>query len=1280
MLRRPLLSSLLMALCAAASASDAVRSLVEADWQRHDDSRVAHLTQPNAIRLPGKVVDWPGLPSSINEVAPLTPAPKLDGDLSDACWAQGLAVAAPKPGDPAFRLCHDGERLYASAVIPAASEARFRGDLTAADAAGAVDGVKNGLYAFHTGGDPHPWWQVDLGRPEPIGKLIVYNRLDYAPGLHNADTLDVLTSDDGETWTLRHHNTDHFGGVSGAPPLTVEFTDLTARYLRLQIPVSHGILFHLDEVEIYRPGDPSTNIALQKPARQSTLSIWSKGGGLGSAMFGVGGLYVGLTREDPPRVMLNDQPYAEGAVTRTPEGLAVEVALPLQQGRQAFPSQVRLPGDVAAAVRLGAPWKLTWPAELALGCGRNRLDLRLEGAPTFDPPVSVEVETVSLTPFDLLRRQAGHTDVAASGNFTLDFPLETEGPAAVILTLRQGSIALTEARAFFVPPVRETLSRARALLDDFDRPAPEALRDLRDRLASLEAREAAGAADPAARQALYREARWLARDIALGNPALRAGQLLFVKRYTQQPYPDVCLNHMPWTSRPGGDICVLSPIAPDGTVKPLLDGALGHGHVHGMDLSPDGRRICFGWAQRPNDQPPEKWLIRPASFELRNEEEPIHIFEVDAASRRTRQLTDGEWSDLDPAYLPTGDIAFVSERCATSLQCNEYDKDETSCNVYAVAPDTGDVRRLTVSKDGDYLCHPLDNGLLAYTRWEYHERSWANIQSIWFVAPDGTQADALFKQHFNDPWAIEDMRSIPGSHKLIAIATGHHTLPTGPVIVVDHHVGINEPSGINIVTPGVLPPEGGMTGNVVPEGGVPGLGGQYQTPFALSERHFLASFTYGATTDETGYALYLLDVHGTRELLYRDATISSILPRPLEAQARPPVVHGSVDRSQQDATCIVTDIYEGVTGIERGAIKYLRISEPVGWPYNNREGGHRYEPDLKQVMLNWTPVRVLGTVPVEPDGSVWFRVPPDIAVYFQALDENQMELQRMRSFVNFQPGEVRSCAGCHETRAAAPANPPTALALKHPPSPLQPPPWGSDRSISFLRDVQPVFDRNCLPCHAGLKPAGGLDFSGGLTERYNRAWETVNAAGLVSRSNVGEDARITLPRQFGSHKSKLIELVRGGHQGRVSLPAEDFLRLVIWVDANAVYDAEFINKRPAAEPYNLVADAPLRQTLEGVHARRCAQCHEPASVSRLDWVDFRDPAQSRFLTAPLAGVGGSPASGGEKQCSPVYADEQDPDYQAVLAAVGRAVDETWKRPRRDVATLPRSEAARLAQR
>ena len=1250
-------------------AADDWRADIEADWARGDTTRATQLQQAGTLRLPGGVVQWPGLASADQPAIPETAAPELDGDLSDGCWAEALTLEPPTPGDPTYRLCHDGELLYVSAGIPAASEMRFRGPRTAADAAGAVDGVKNGLYAFHTGGDKNPWWQVDLQKPEPIGRIVVYNRLDYQPGLHNADNLNILVSDDGEVWRVVHENRKHFGGVSGAPPLEVAFEGLTARFVRLQVAEDRPLLFHLDEVEVYSAVEPEKNLALRKPATQSSLSMWSKGGAMGSACFQIAGAPVGLTADDPPRVTMHEQVVGYSGARRTDEGLTLEVAFALSTLGRTFPSEVQLAGGVGRPVRLGGQWEVAWPEATALGFGKNRLEFEITSQRAFTQPVTATVETIVLTPTQLCRRVAGHASFAEPGPAAVDFTLDHEGPAAAIVTLRQGQSEYVAARPFFVPPVRETVLRTQALLSDFGRSWTPEVRDLRKRMQSLEETERTSGSDPASRAALYREARWLAREVAFENPAL-GDSLVLVKRHTQQAYPDVCLNHMPWVSRPGGDVCILSPIRPDGEVTPLLQGALGPGHVHGMDLSADAKRVTFGYAKAKSDEPAQNWLVRNLAYELRRSEEPIHIFEMSADGSGLRQLTDGEWSDLDPTYLADGSIAFVSERCGYSLQCNEFDKDETSCNLYAVEPDSGDVRRLTVSKDGDYLPHLLDNGLIAYTRWEYQERSFANIQSVWIVAPDGTGADALYKQHFNDPWALEEMRSIPGSHKMAAIATGHHTLPSGPLVVLDHHLGMNDPAGIGIVTPGIVSPEGGMSGLAVPEGGVPGVGGHCMTPFPLSEKHFLTSYTYGPETDENGYALYLVDVHGTRELVYRDPEISSIYPMPLQARTKAPVLAGVREPDRDDATCVVTDIYQGVTGIERGAIKYLRVAQRLAWPYDNERGGLRYEPDVKSVMVNWTPVRILGDIPVEDDGSAHFRVPTDTPVYFQALDEDRMELQRMRSFINFQPGEVRSCSGCHETRGVAPTNPPSIAAVKRGPSEFLPAPWG-DQPISFLRDVQPIFDRQCVTCHSGLKPAQSLDFSGGLTPSYNVAYETITRAKLVARSNIMEDARVTEPLAFGSHKSKLIDVLRTTHKDRVRLSERERLGLVMWIDGNAPYDAEFINKRVPVQPYNLAADTDLRGALADVHSRRCAQCHEPAAVTRLDWVNLSDPKASRFLSAPLAA-----SAGGEAKCEgAVYVDASDADYAALLARITEAVQASWKRPRRDVATLPRPSKA-----
>ena len=842
-------------------------------------------------------------------------------------------------------------------------------------------------------------------------------------------------------------------------------------------------------------------------------------------------------------------------------------------------------------------------------------------------------------------------------------------------------------------PTAAVLANGGKLLHEFKKSGSD-IAFAQSRLAQLERRcqELGPNPPPDSARSLYLEARWAVRQIVFSNPLLNFDRLLFVKRFTQESYPDVCLNHMPWVSRPGGDLCILSSAAPDKlasalanpeasglNLRSILNRSLGPGHVHGMDLWWDGNRVVFGYAKAKQDAPPDGWLDRTKSYHLRRTEEPIHLFEVHLNDGRLRQVTGGDWSDLDPTYAPNGDIVFVSERCGTSLQCNEYDKDETSCNLYVMHPDGSGIRRMSANKDGDYLPHTLDDGTIGYTRWEYHERSWAFIQSIWTVRPDGTGADAIFKQHFVNPWALEDARSIPDSRKLVAIATGHHTLATGPLVVVDLTKGINEPRGIGIVTPDVKPPEGGMDGATVPEGAVADGGGLYSTPWALSDKFFLVAYNYGKQTDASGYALYLTDVFGNKELVYRDPAISCFIPVPLRARPRPPVLPERVELAKPVATCLLSDVSFGSEEIA-DRIRYVRIAEPLGWPYDNERGGQRYG-EKGSKLVNWTPIRILGDVPVETDGSAHFQVPPDVAVYFQLLDKDRMELRRMRSFISFQPGEQRACAGCHETRgiAARPAKDP--LAASKPPAALIPPPWG-DRPVSFLRDIQPILDRHCVECHTGLKPGGGLDFSGGLTDwshetarmwglvpgyGFNRAFETIQKAQLVAIAEPNlQDASITPPLAYGAHRSKLIgALQRAPHVEQVKLGATERLTLSMWADANAPYHDRFVNKRGQAPAYDLAADQELAKRILSVHERRCASCHKPAEISRLDWIDLHSPDRSLFLSAPLA-----KAEGGSGRCKGApYLSTGDVDYSGLRDSVRVAVRKAWEAPRRDLQAL-----------
>jgi len=685
---------------------------------------------------------------------------------------------------------------------------------------------------------------------------------------------------------------------------------------------------------------------------------------------------------------------------------------------------------------------------------------------------------------------------------------------------------------------------------------------------------------------LWLAARRAARPIVMANPAIDFDRLAFTLRHPVHSHRNITGSQYPWCHKPGGDVCVKTGLDPGGEVRRVLAGQLGPGHVHGMDLWWDADRVVFAFARQP-DWPPQWDAVRGNDvFRLRGEQEPTHLYEVNLDGTGLRQITDHPyWSDLEPTYCADGRVVFASDRSGRSSECGRFSADHTVINLYAVSPDGTNLRRLSDNKDIDRYPHSLDNGLIAYTRWEYQERHFFEVHAIWQVRPDGTKADALFNQHLRAPFGLRDTRSIPGSSKLVSIATGHHTLAYGPVVVVDPTCGINEPGAIRSVTPYSLPQEGPPPGEAAPQGGVPDQGGLYQTPWALSATCFLASYSHarppsgtGGGENAHGFSLYLIDVWGNKELIHRDPVYSCSFPMPVKRRRRPTVVPDATEPAEKYATCYVGDVYHGLDGAARGTVKHLRISQRIGWPLDAEVGAMRWIPgnawERKFGFWAWAPVRVIGEVPVEPDGSAHFRVPVDAAVYFQALDERHMEVRRMRSHISFQPGERRGCLGCHETKPKTPAVEwSTTLALSREADVPQPPPWGADKLLGYEWLVQPIFDRHCTRCHGQDEPDGGIDLTAsvaddGFYQSYRTLFGKPPEGGkdgpvFVSVSNRFDGAAITQPRQFGSHKSRLVDVLLDElHRKEVRLSDDEWLTLVTWIDANAPYYDTFFNRRP----------------------------------------------------------------------------------------------------------------------
>jgi hypothetical protein len=727
------------------------------------------------------------------------------------------------------------------------------------------------------------------------------------------------------------------------------------------------------------------------------------------------------------------------------------------------------------------------------------------------------------------------------------------------------------------------------------------------------------------------EVRRAARDVVLSSPDLDFQELVYFQTHvrTEGNHPD-CLvqNHdRPKERPPGGDIFVQAGLAPADPVRPLLGGQLGPGHVQDMDLWWDADRLVFAyvrqgawgrqrysWGSVPWRNGPElKVFEHVVGFKdgvfWENGSEPTHLYEIHLDGTGLRQLTDDRlYCDREPAYLPNGDIVFSSDRGCGASQCGAAPlaySDFGLPNLFRVSADGRQIQRLTYNKDVDRYPHCLNSGLIGYMRWDYQERFWQWPHALWTIRPDGTMNDGLFKVHFNDPQSVREPRSIPGSQKLVVIACGHHSPPEGAVAVVEPSRGVNNPTGLRYVTPTCSPLEGGLGSSpTVAEGGVVDRGGYYRTPWPLSEKSFLVSYAHDYPGRKS-YAAYYIDVWGNKELIHRDSVMDVLCPMPVHQRPRPPVLPILAGSASDSATCFLDDVNRDMPGITPGTVRYIRISEQLQWFFgkNDNTGPIRWTPGTQHSRnfgyWSWSPTRVIGTVPVETDGSAYFKVPSGLAVYFQALDENFMEIRRMRSHVEFKPGEFRGCVGCHETKEHVPrANDATGkLALNREPSQPKPPPWGDVALLDYEQLIQPIFDRHCVRCHNATDPQPGLDLAGDrdscgfaqsyrslfgikkdvptpLGEGYREAfadlpqlesaedalYEAVRKAiytpgGLLCLSNHMSGPEVTQPKQFGSHQSRLVlTLLRDEtHRKEVVMNTDEWETLMTWVDANAPY-------------------------------------------------------------------------------------------------------------------------------
>jgi len=678
----------------------------------------------------------------------------------------------------------------------------------------------------------------------------------------------------------------------------------------------------------------------------------------------------------------------------------------------------------------------------------------------------------------------------------------------------------------------------------------------------------------------------------------------------------------------GGKLCALN--VNTGTLRMLLSDP--KGGVRDPQMHYDGKKILFSY--RKGGQP------------------YYHLYEINVDGTGLRRLTDGPFDDFEPTYLPDGGIVFCSSRVKCNVPCY-YTRVAV---LYRCDADGSNIHRLSSNVEHENTPWVLPDGRILYQRWEYVDRSQVRFHHLWTSNPDGTGQMVFFGNMLGNGVLI-DAKPIPNSNRVITIHSPGHGRREheGFVELVDPRGGPDCLQNVRRIT-------------ARPE---------WRDPYPLSEQTFLVA-------GPGHHQISLLDARAksvpllTLESDDVKAGMWVHEPRPMRGRRRERIIPPRADQAEETGTVVLRDVYFGrsMKGVRRGEIKKLLVLELLHMPVKpNRDWQQMVSFDGNEGG-SFSLERIVGTVPVEEDGSAYFQVPALRPLFFVALDENDLSVKRMQSFMTVQPGESVGCVGCHEHRMAAPPATRPMEAMARPASRIEP-----VEDIPFVfdypRDIQPILDKHCVGCHGYEKTrrggpyAGKVMLSGARGIFYHQSYAALRARKQVADGFNGAGNRP--PRTIGTSASPLMKKLDGAHH-KVKLTEREKNRIRYWIESAGTFAGTY-----AALGKGFIM--PHAAVVPGdVHRRRCTSCHDkPMPTSKDDprthWLyNLDDPAKSVVLLAPLVTDAGGwglcskkPEAGEQKaEEGGVFPDTTDPDYERILAEVRKLAEALDRNKRYDM--------------
>jgi hypothetical protein len=517
-------------------------------------------------------------------------------------------------------------------------------------------------------------------------------------------------------------------------------------------------------------------------------------------------------------------------------------------------------------------------------------------------------------------------------------------------------------------------------------------------------------------------------------------------------------------------------------------------------------------------------------------------------------------------------------------------------------------------------------------------------------------------------YVMIDAKPIPGSRKVACIFVPGHTRNEhqGTLTIVDPRNGPDDKSAIECI----------------------GWSRIERDPYPVGNKGFLIA---------KGNEILIMDYQGRTKSIYEsEKGVLCQEPRPIASRPREACVPSQTDMSRDTGLLMLQDVNEGrnMKGVKPGQIKELMVIELLPKSQNVSNGA---EPIGKGATFNHE--RILGTVPVEADGSAFFEAPAMRALFLVALDENERAVKRMQSFLNLQPGEVRGCVGCHEERTQQPdSRVGECMAMRRAPSPIKPI-EGIPDVFDFPRDIQPILDKYCVDCHGYEKTARGGPRSGNIILTgdhgpvYSHSYSTLVPALCNTGNNLGNNP----PYSTGSGAGQLMKYIDGSHHN-VKLDPHDRKMVRLWMDSGAIYagtlaaegcgmkyfqigrQAKRFRTTTYSSWFSMQKDWPERvKAAEDVASRRCIGCHakpipqfDITKDGKNNWsmltqlrLNLSRPEKSLLILAPL-----SDNDGGLQLCykdrknpMPVFKDKNDPDYRTLLTYL-EALHEALNRNKR----------------